>query len=527
MKEILSPLSNGEVGAANLEKTLAGINHNLKIGSGFQTFKQITSLYKNKEILSFREWLQREEQKRKWTKDDSATAKSYIQGVFQTLGVTEEFLFCDINFLIRDIQRQLKSQPKLKGLWKQMLDWLNRSKKLGTKLIILDGQNRIKYALAPFRYDGLPISLRYNGQEQVNVKYEELDDFTKDQINNHLFRVSIIQGGDVTKVVDKLININDGEPWGDHERRDCRWTAVSFAIKQIASEPLVKKLHTKTIEDIWSGNYAIDKKGLTLFIAEFLHFLRNGDKGNAKSLTDMYFAQDENIERQLKVLNELFKFVAHNFPTSEASENFTKEIYRDLLIYISMMTNESDVNSSKNITHTFKFNQITDPKLLITRIIKKIKERLANKNDLVPFKRGGGELTHDEAYKLDKIKPNSVVWSKSNAKPGSFVAHHSGSSKNDIEARQKLFVEDLNKIIKQGLKDDILVEHDGRKITEFDRTLAEVNFNKSVIEGLIPDDYSVIGKELDHVIPVVKGGGANESNLEYIDKVDNRRKGAN
>ena len=31
-------------------------------------------------------------------KDDSATAKSYIQGVFQTLGVTEEFLFCDINF---------------------------------------------------------------------------------------------------------------------------------------------------------------------------------------------------------------------------------------------------------------------------------------------------------------------------------------------------------------------------------------------------------------------------------------------
>ena len=59
---------------------------------------------------------------------------------------------------------------------------------------------------------------------------------------------------------------------------------------------------------------------------EFLHFLRNGDKGNAKSLTDMYFAQDENIERQLKVLNELFKFVAHNFPTGEATENFTKEI---------------------------------------------------------------------------------------------------------------------------------------------------------------------------------------------------------
>ena len=108
-----------------------------------------------------------------------------------------------------------------------MITWLKRSKELGTKLVILDGQNRIKYARAPFRYVGLPITLRYNGEEHINVKYEELEENVKEQINNHFFRVSVVVSGDVTKVVDKLININDGEPWSEHERRDVLWTSVS------------------------------------------------------------------------------------------------------------------------------------------------------------------------------------------------------------------------------------------------------------------------------------------------------------
>ena len=151
-------------------------------------------------------------------------------------------------------------QPKLEGLWNKLITWLKRSKELGTKLVILDGQNRIKYALAPFRYDGLPITLRYNGEEHINVKYEELEENVKEQINNHLFRVSVVVGGDVTKVVDKLININDGEPWSEHERRDVLWTSVSFNIAQVSTEPLVKKLHTKTLKHIWSAAYALDKK---------------------------------------------------------------------------------------------------------------------------------------------------------------------------------------------------------------------------------------------------------------------------
>ena len=524
MTKDLSPLSNGVQGAANLNTKLAGINHDLHVKTGLMTFEHITSSYKNKKCISFREWLQREEQKKKWTKDDSRTAKSYVQGVFQTNGVTEEFLFCNIDFLIRDIDSQKEIQPKLEGLWNKLITWLKRSKELGTELVILDGQNRIKYALAPFRYDGLPITLRYNGEEHINVKYEELEENVKEQINNHLFRVSVVVGGDVTKVVDKLININDGEPWSEHERRDVLWTSVSFNIAQVSTEPLVKKLHTKTLKHIWSAAYALDKKGVTLFIAEMLYFLRNGDKGTPKSLTDMYYAEDEKIEEQLKYLNSLFKFVAQNYPVTEASENFTKETYRDLLIYLSMLTNTKDVSRSKDLIHNFKLSQIKNPRLLLERIIQRIKSKLADKSQITPFEKGGGELTPEQVKALPKEK---VVWKVANAKPGSYLNHHSASQRVDLEARQDLFIGDLNEIIDICIKDSTLITHDGRRVTKQDRLMAEVKYQNAVIEGLRSDDLGVIGYELDHVKSVAKGGGADGDNLDYIPKEDNRRKGAN
>ena len=84
------------------------------------------------------------------------------------------------------------------------------------------------------------IPLNYNGKQFGDVKYSELDNFTRSQVDDCQFRVSIIKGGDVTKVVDKLININDGEPWGSHERRDVLWTSVSFDIKNILLKTLFR-----------------------------------------------------------------------------------------------------------------------------------------------------------------------------------------------------------------------------------------------------------------------------------------------
>ena len=534
-QEDLTPLSNGVEGANNLNEVLAsdpkhqGINCDLGVVTVLRTFDQITSAHKNGDWITFREWLQREEQKNKWTGNKKKAARSYLQGVFQTKGVTEEFLLCDINFLIRDINEQKYLQPKLKKLWNKMLNWLEEKRNLGAKYIILDGQNRIKHALSPFKYEGLGIPLNYNGKQFGDVKYSELDNFTRSQVDDCQFRVSIIKGGDVTKVVDKLININDGEPWGDHERRDVLWTSVSFDIKDIASYPKTSGLHNNVLKSIWTGNYAIAKKGVTLFIAELLHFVRNGYLGSSSTLTEMYKAEDENIEKQLVYLNKLFKLVSQNFPKKVVSKNFTKETYRNLLIYLALLTGEKYLTHSKNLVHTFSFSQIKNPNLLITRIVDAHKAKYADRDQIVPFKRGTNtSLTHEQAKKMEENgEGGKVVWSNANARPGTYIAHHSGSTKNDLDARQNLFTPDLNKIIQECLEDGTLVTTDARSITTNDRMVAEMKYLETDNDYEPENLRNVIDKELDHDLSVKLGGDSFIDNLNFIPRDDNRRKGAN
>lgn len=541
-QEDLSPLANGEDAANNLTQTLAteprihpndrGINHDLAVQTVLQTFDQITSARKNRKWICFREWLQREEQVKKWKSSKKRAARSYLQGVFQSWGVTEEFLLCDIDFLIRDIERQKKVQPKMKKLWNKMLSFLKKSRDMGAEYVILDGQNRINHALVPFRYDGLRIPLRYNGYEVDDVAYADLDDFTKEQINQRQFRVSIIMNGDVTRVVDKLININDGEPWGDHERRDVLWTSVSFDIKSIASYPNTVKLHTNTLKHIWTGSYALHKKGVTLFIAEMLHYIRNeGSLGTSSSLTKMYKAVDENIEDQLELLNDLFKLVANNFPKAHASKKgFTKELYRNIYLYLLMLVSPPVSSDIKNdLSHKFKLSQIKNPQLLLDRIILAHKKMYADRSQIIPFKRGTNtQLSKEQVEEMtNRGDDGLIVWSNTNARPGTYIHHHNGSSKNDLSSRINLFFPKLQEIVDDCLEDGTLTTRKARSISTNTQISAEVKY---FMEQQLPDQEelkTVIDKELDHEISVKMGGDCNLGNLNYIDKEDNRRKGAN
>ena len=527
-KENLAPLQNGERAADNLENKIAaeGISYDLYVNSYVYTFEEITSKYKNVEWVSFREWLQREEQKRKWTRKAKETARKYLEGLFRTQGISDEILLCDINFLIRDINNQIKEEPDLEELWVEMSDWLKEKKANGAEAVILDGQNRLKYALTPFRYNELSISLFYSGEQRVNVKYETLNDAARQQINQHKFRVSVVVGGDVTKVVEKIIAINEGEPWGEHEKRDIRWTTVSFKISRISREPLIQKLHKTDLKKIWTGNYSLEKKGETLFIAELLHFVKYGNKGNDRSLDDMYYAKEATIVRQLKTIDALLKLVSRNFPLKELTENFTKEIYRDLLIYLSMLTNPQDVQSSGRLCYNFKLSQIKNPKLLMERIIKRVKKRLSDINQIQPFLKGGGPLNQKQVEELTKQgKKDSIKWSTTNAIKGTYLAHHSGSEKNDLLQRQLLFVNDLNEIIDECLKDNTLVTTDARSISKHQRLEAEVKYKGDLFGGREPENQDTPRfKELDHFIPVAQGGTSDIDNLNYISKVNNRRK---
>ena len=120
-----------------------------------------------------------------------------------------------------------------------------------------------------------------------------------------------------------------------------------------------------------------------------------------------------------------------------------------------------------------------------------------------------------------------IVWSNANASPGTYIKHHTGSTKADLDARQYLFTPNLNKIIEECLEDGTLVTTDARSITSNDRMVAEMKYLESN-SGYEPESLkTVIDKELDHDLSVKLGGDSFIDNLNFIPRDDNRRKGAN
>ena len=187
----------------------------------------------------------------------------------------------------------------------------------------------------------------------------------------------------------------------------------------------------------------------------------------------------------------------------------------------------SDIKN--DLSHKFKLSQIKNPQLLLDRIILAHKKMYADRSQIIPFKRGTNtQLNKEEVEEMTKRGDDGlIVWSNTNARPGTYIHHHNGSSKNDLSSRINLFLPKLQEIVDECLEDGTLTTRKARSISTNTQISAEVKY---FMEQQLPDQEelkTVIDKELDHEISVKMGGDCNLGNLNYIDKEDNRRKGAN
>ena len=369
------------------------INFDLKVHTGYKSLREIADYYKTGKWISFQKWLQRLEQEKKWTKQDKANAKAYLSGLLMTNGCLQGFLVCDIDFLIRDIIEQKSDKPELDDIWKEMIEWLEEKKEIGAEAVILDGQNRLKFSITPFIYGNLTIPLVIDGVEKNDVSFTSLSDTDKQQVNNHQVIVSYAIGGNVLAVVERLIAINEGESWSPHEKRCIQFTPVAYSINKTISHPDIVHFMSRLDElGVFSSTYSLQKKGDSLFVAEHLHYLRHQRVGDKKSLDTLYNESDDKLTKEMKITNELFLWMARNFPKNKLTKNFRGEVLRDLFIFISMLTNK-DTKRSSEISYNIKLSMIKSPEVLLTMMIQKIEDILADKpRNITPIKRNGVDV---------------------------------------------------------------------------------------------------------------------------------------
>jgi len=487
------------------------ILHDLYVKTALTNLRTIADNYQTGKWISFSKWLQRLEQEKKWTAKDKKKAKSYMNRLLSTNGAIQGFLVCNIDFLISNIKQQRQEQPHLKNLWKEMVDWLEDKKKLGATDIVLDGQNRLKFAIVSFLTNQIGISLNIDGELKNNVLYKDLDTDTKNQVDNHQVLISIAVDGDIVSVVQSLVAINEGEPWSENEKRSVMLTPISYHINRLASHPQLVSLNKKLDTKVYSGDkYSLTKKGDIRFIAEHLHYLRNGKPGSETSLSEMYRAKDEKIETQLKKLDKMFLWISKNLSTKLIDKIESKEVYRDLFLFTSMLT-DNTVPNSENVNYNIPLTQIQTPELYLEKVIDKVKEMLADVSQFAPTKNAKGK----------------TVYKVANAYPQTFYVYHKNSTEVDLRGREKLFAKAFNNIIDECIDEGIIITENPRKIDKFTKMQVEQKYDGDIYERYPTENLETLnGKEIDHFVSVRNYGLNDVENLNYTAKSHNRKLGA-
>ena len=151
-----------------------GLFHGVQVETVQTDLQHLAEMWRSGRLISFHKWLQRLLQEKKWKSSKSKKAKQYLTSLFGTKGVVQGFLICDVNLLIDNLKEKKEDEPLLSNLWTEMINWLEGRKKKGATHIVLDGQNRLAFAICPFLFGNLSTTLTLTTEdEKGNIIVQE------------------------------------------------------------------------------------------------------------------------------------------------------------------------------------------------------------------------------------------------------------------------------------------------------------------------------------------------------------------
>ena len=146
-----------------------------------------------------------------------------------------------------------------------------------------------------------------------------------------------ITSGNVETIRNQIIAINEGEAMTQNEKRATCFTGVSFNINSTVEYHSIVPFF-QSLKKVFTGDkYDLEKKGDVRFLAEFLHYLRNGSVGTDKQLDEMsdreydYFTK---MDRECKQFEKASSLVKKEVSKSEIiKKNELKQ--KEVLCYYS------------------------------------------------------------------------------------------------------------------------------------------------------------------------------------------------
>jgi len=385
-----------------------------------KTLSELKDMYINKELDTYDVWLQRLKQSAKWKKDDWYKAKSYLFRLF-TSGPVSKSIFSTvrIELLIDKIEERkehLSDENVHFGIFEQMMLDLNNMKQKGCKYILLDGQNRLEYAIKRFYQNDLEWRLLdkpTNTPKKINFihgdkiigketfSYKKLTSEEKDLIDDIKIVFSIGVAGEIDDFIDDLIDDNSGEHWNIFEKKITNLKTLPYLVNTSLSSgkgnvPEFKQILDKT--GALTGDYHFEKKGYHKILCELTQLDKHGTLNlDYEKMWDV--SEYKDITESFKNVKEFFKTLAKEFNMSAEQFNKnifpTKEMLRCFYMIIKIMKNGvSGYNVSLD-----KINNIKEIYKDYERFDNKKRDRVKNKDEY-----------HQENGAAPVPLPGTYVW---------------------------------------------------------------------------------------------------------------------
>ncbi len=468
---------------------------------------KLWDLYKSfseEKIVSLNKWLQRLEKKDEWTKTNYKKAKSYIQSCITGVGTLQEYIIIPIDLLILLVKQHCSKNTKPNKIYEDILNMLKEKKDNGCVNICLDGQNRGKHTIIPFfrnLFTLEKLSAIKLGKDTPEIyldkKFEELPEVLQEQIKNIKVIVNFITSADTLEDVrDVVIYKNEGIAWTPHEKRITKLTDVSYYLNEFALHPVIVGFFSRLAKEksLLTGDYKKDRKGDTFMLSEYLYYAINGTFGTSEKLDDFFEAFPEKIEKSNKGrYKEIMLYLAEQYNKGYINLYGKKTFFDDIFMFFVNLLKKDEPLSLEKLGKDDEIIQM--PREFFKIICKKLEDKYNNPNDKK------GKDFH----------------------PGTFGHRHKGKSPINLKERLRMVNDELKPVVIEFIENKTIIPLQNIKRESISKQKQEEVLKQQNYEWM-GDAVNVPDSELDHKIPLSKGGTNDVENLQYVPKKWNREK---
>lgn len=485
------------------------------------TLGQLHALHQMGKIAYDRQRLQR--LLNRWS---NAKINSYLTTIINGCAKANTFQLARLDLIVKDLRRLEAAATTNLNFIRENLEYFQNFLNDGFQYICIDGQHRIdgqslyisgEHFLSPTS----KIEMKIGGENGVCVvdgNFTKLPEAIQKYINDIEVSVVIYETGDLKILAQIFITSNLNQPFTRHEIRIINHNPICRYLVDLCEHENLQQMfkHTGSM----TKEYAIERKGDTLFCAEMLAYLHdNTYEHDHNVLDDMLGANPtpENIpykSDQLllkKILYLMADGCAHM--TKAELERFTRPSKYNLFITLSFLLQKGNKFSSRVcIDNEYA---IAKPKEFIDWFNEKEYDRLN-----LP---GGKTIIEKQSAKGKKPRKIAVIH------PWSFESHnrdqkHSSKVCEKGEGGSPYTFDDYARIrwlLADLVKDLTLLVNAGIIQKVGDRNAISLKEARRLVGMKFRDLKNCVVDEKD---PISKGGSRVPGNIRKLEKKKNNRK---